>query len=125
MRNNGLNNGFRSRGADSWLKNGTAVDFKTAAPPTIKPTVLTQIWHLQVDLAVKRVAKKLQFFTTDDVWIELNQPHPSNNNAIGSAMKRARNAKVCKATDRYKKTTRKSGRGRALAVWESLLFGDT
>lgn len=79
-------------------------------------------WNNDVDLAILRAARRLDLFTTDDVWAEL-QGLPAwthEPRAMGPAMRRACGFGWCKPTDAFWLSKRPDCHRRPLRVWESL-----
>lgn len=72
--------------------------------------------------AIRSIAGRLDFFTTDDVWLEIGaDPLATDHRLMGAIMIKASRAGYCRSTDRTRKTTRKQSRGRPITVWKSLL----
>jgi hypothetical protein len=79
-------------------------------------------WMNAAAIAVKRVALKLDTFTTDDVWDELgyvsNTTHEPR--AMGAVMRNAARAGIITATSGYRTSKRGECHGRPVRVWTSV-----
>lgn len=80
-------------------------------------------WYAEALWAVLWLAKRKDYFTTDDVWeamanIEATTHEPR---AIGAVMRQASRDGQCTPTDYYNKSTRRACHSRPLRVWKSLI----
>jgi len=81
-------------------------------------------WKQAVIEAIERVARKYLFFTTDHVWLELEEGYWTHERrAMGAMMRTAARLQICRTVNL---TPQKSGRivchRRPLQVWESLIY---
>lgn len=74
--------------------------------------------------AIVRIARKQEFFTTDDLWSEIPaEARPSEPRALGGFITQvAKNGTVIARTDRVQTSKRKECNRRPIKVWKSLLF---
>lgn len=73
--------------------------------------------------AVRDVAIRHQFFTTDAVWDKLGRDI-GEPRAMGAVMRRAQKQGVCEATQRYQASHRTERHGGPMRVWRSLVVND-
>lgn len=80
-------------------------------------------WMQAAIEAIERVARKYPFFTTDHVWLELEDGYSTHERrAMGAAMRVAAGAGTCRIADSTQKSARVVCHRRPLQVWESLIF---
>ena len=81
-------------------------------------------WVQAARAAVKRVAENKPYFTSDDVWIELEQNSTittHNPAAMGAVMKFVQSSKLGEATGKHKPSIRTKTHKRQLMIWKSNL----
>ena len=81
-------------------------------------------WIKAAKYAVKRVAEKLPFFTSDDVWLYLDKikaPDTHNPAAMGAIMKWVASNDLGEATGKHKPSIRTTTHKRQLMIWKSKL----
>jgi len=81
-------------------------------------------WVTAAKTAVRKIAEEKPFFTSDDVWIELERvdaPATHNPAAMGSIMKWVASSKLGEATGKHKPSIRTSTHKRQLMIWKSHL----
>lgn len=79
-------------------------------------------WNVEVDGAVLRVARRLELFTSDDVWAELvatTEASTHEPRAMGPAMRRAATAGWCMPTGEFSLSKRPERHRAPLRVWAS------
>ncbi len=76
-------------------------------------------WVVRALAAVRKLAAKLDVFTTDDVWQALGDDLPEDPRAIGGVMKIASFEAVCSSTDQVVVSKRRACHGRPIRVWQS------
>jgi hypothetical protein len=83
-------------------------------------------WKEAARSAVRRVAYRQRFFTTDDIWgaIDAIDPEASTHEprAMGGILRWAQDEGLASNTERVQKTARVAAHRRPLAVWESLVY---
>jgi hypothetical protein len=72
--------------------------------------------------AIHRVACRQQFFTSDDVWVELDGVTTYEPRALGPRMREAIGLGWIAATDRFVKTSQPRRHRAPVQVWESKCF---
>ena len=78
-------------------------------------------WKDRADAAVLKACQTVGQFTTDRIWVLLGEK-PSEGRAMGSVMKRAREAGWCEDSGTFRKSTDVACNRRDKRVWTSLLF---
>jgi hypothetical protein len=110
------------------------MDFSGKLPPAAQIGMATadehanDLWKRVTDAAILAVARRMEEFTTDDVWEELAKiPHsPSTHRrcAIGPRMKRvAKELGYMEPTGRVQRSKQVGSNGNLLSIWKSRVFG--
>lgn len=71
------------------------------------------------------VAKTNFYFTSDDVWAELNKrgiEKPHSPSALGAVLRRGWKSHICEKTGKYIPSTQPSNHQRDVAQWQSLIY---
>lgn len=88
---------------------------------------VTQSWRDHADEMILKTAKRLPEFTSEDVWDSgLRRPHvgSSDGDALGPAMRRAKDAGIIEDTGRRtEKTSRPQRHNNPKRIWRSLVYG--
>lgn len=81
-------------------------------------------WKKLAIESIEKLARRQQFFTTDDVWehLEMSGCSTHENRAMGSMMRKACNEGWILATDNYIPTRRPDAHRRPVRVWESKIY---
>lgn len=87
----------------------TAIDAVRGAAP--------DSWLAEAKRCVLRLARTLDSFTTDDVWMELAGFRPPEPRALGAVMRDLARAGKVTATEKYRQSARKACHARPLRVW--------
>lgn len=79
-------------------------------------------WFKFAIRAVNYCVKKNGHVAADDVWECLegynkNLIYPNSNNSMGLVFKICKKMKIIKATDKFRKSRRKSANGRDIRIW--------
>lgn len=83
-------------------------------------------WQEAALRAVRRVAKKMEYFTTDDIWRVLEDwetPAPHEPRAMGALMVKVGKDRIAIPTEEYRSSERVVHHRGPVRVWRSLLFG--
>lgn len=81
-------------------------------------------WLRAAVQAVTDIASVSEKFTTDDVWAELESrgvDAPRERRVMGSAMRVAKQAGVCRSAGEWRASTRPESHSRPVMVWRSLV----
>jgi hypothetical protein len=80
-------------------------------------------WIDQAVAAIRLVARRAPFFTSDDVWA-VGLEHPHEARALGPCLARARALGLVEPTDQFVLTSQVKRHRAPVRVWKSLLFQD-
>lgn len=80
-------------------------------------------WPATAAAAVASVARRLERFTTDDVWAELEGDGVSGGEPrrMGAIMDQAARDGICQKTEEHVQSKRRECHGRPVRVWASLV----
>jgi hypothetical protein len=79
-------------------------------------------WIEQAVDKIRRVALRLPFVTSDDVWAE-GLEHPREARALGPVFKRAQSMGLVEPTEMFVLTSQVKRHRAPIRVWKSCLFG--
>jgi NTP pyrophosphatase (non-canonical NTP hydrolase) len=82
-------------------------------------------WKREALSAAIRIAQQQTYFTSDDVWIELDRvgtTYTHQPSAMGAVFKRIESKKIAVATGKHKPSVRTKTHRRQLMVWKSNLY---
>lgn len=83
-------------------------------------------WKRTAEMIISLVATQREYFTTDDVWVDLVRYHPSikthEPRALGAMMKSAARQGVVEVTNEYVPSSRRECHARPVRVWRSCVF---
>lgn len=80
-------------------------------------------WQVEALAAIRLVALRKEFLTTDDIWREMGQDPEVEGRAMGAAMRTAARFDLVKKTDRTIKSVRVACHRRDVRVWQSRIYG--
>lgn len=101
---------------------GDAVEFTFCdAHRKVKFVKLDPNWPAMAAAAVASVARRLERFTTDDVWAEMDGDAVTGGDPrrMGVIMDQAARDGICAKSDDYAKSVRRECHGRSVRVWLS------
>jgi len=78
-------------------------------------------WQLEAIEAVRRLARELCDFTTDEVWERLEHP-PREPRLFGPLMRACERDGIIERTDEFRPSTRQINHGRRQQIWRSRLL---
>lgn len=79
-------------------------------------------WLILASMAIRAVAKRQEFLTSDQVWKELGDRVPREPRALGPVMTTAARNGLIRKTDRVQNSERVENHSRPVSIWKSLLF---
>lgn len=86
-------------------------------------------WKNAALASIMTLAVRTKEFTVNDVWEVFKQEYGDfvttgvhNTSAIGPVMQKARQARWCQRTNRYRRSHRSTNHGNPEMVWRSLIY---